>query len=155
MARNQNAMRIWWIGKRAWAGKTFFAGLWSEWRGRRLEKAYPYLVVDARYEKVRRGGAILSQGVLIVVGIGEDGLREVLGVWVFDSESEASWGAVFAELKERGLRGVRYVVSDDHAGLVRAIGRHFQGVVWQRCQAGDPTDRSSSVGWEVHFCAIV
>lgn len=106
----------------------------DEWRRRSLTKPYPYLVVDARYEKVRRGGAIVSQGVLIVVGIDENGYREVLGVWVFDSESEASWGAVFAELKERGLRGVRYVVSDDHAGMVRAIGRHFQGVVWQRCQ---------------------
>jgi putative transposase len=51
-----------------------------------------------------------------------------------ESESEASWGAVFAELKQRGLRGVRYVVSDDHAGMVKAIERHFQGAVWQRCQ---------------------
>ena len=87
-----------------------------------------------RYEKVRRGGAVVSQGVLIVVGIGEDGYREVLGAWIADSESEASWGVVFGELKQRGLRGVRYVVSDDHAGMLRAIGRHFQGVVWQRCQ---------------------
>ena len=106
----------------------------KQWRERPLEKAYPYLVVDARYEKVRRGGAVVSQGVLIVVGIGEDGYREVLGAWIADSESEASWGVVFGELKQRGLRGVRYVVSDDHAGMVRAIGRHFQGVVWQRCQ---------------------
>jgi hypothetical protein len=56
----------------------------------------------------------------------------VLGCWV--AESEASWGAVFAELKQRGLSGVRNVVSDDHAGMVKAIGRHFQGAVWQRCQ---------------------
>lgn len=106
----------------------------AEWRGRRLAKSYPYLVVDARYEKVRRCGAIVSQGVLIVVGIEIDGYREVLGVWVFDSESEASWGAVFSELKERGLCGVSYVVSDDHQGMVGAIERHFQGVAWQRCQ---------------------
>ena len=106
----------------------------AQWRERPLEKTYPYLVVDARYEKVRRGGAVVSQGVLIVVGIGEDGYREVLGAWMADSESEASWGAVFGELKQRGLGGVRYVVSDDHAGLVRAIERHFQGVAWQRCQ---------------------
>jgi putative transposase len=83
---------------------------------------------------VRRGGAVVSQGVLVAVGISAAGYREVLGVWVADSESEASWGAVFGELKGRGLRGVRYVVSDDHAGLVRAIGRHFQNVLWQRCQ---------------------
>jgi len=54
--------------------------------------------------------------------------------WVAESESEASWGAVFSELKQRGLSGVRYVVSDDHHGMVRAIARHFQGAVWQRCQ---------------------
>ena len=58
----------------------------------------------------------------------------MLGCWVAESESEASWGAVFLELKQRGLSGVRYAVSDDHAGMVKAIERHFQGVVWQRCQ---------------------
>ncbi len=88
------------------------------WRFRKLEKDYPYLVVDA----------------LLVVGIGADGYREILGTWVADSENETSWSEVFKELKERGLKGVRYVVSDDHAGLVKAIGRHFQGVLWQRCQ---------------------
>ncbi|MGH9486452.1 MAG: IS256 family transposase [Terriglobales bacterium] len=106
----------------------------AEWRQRPLTEAYPYLVIDARYEKVRRGGAVVSQGVLVAVGISASGYREVLGCWVAESESEASWGAVFAELKQRGLSGVRYVVSDDHAGMVKAIGRHFQGVVWQRCQ---------------------
>jgi len=106
----------------------------SAWRTRPLTQTYPYLVVDARYEKVRQGGAVVSQGVLVVCGIDRRGYREVLGCWVAESESEASWGAVFAELKQRGLQGVRYVVSDDHAGMVKAIGRHFQGAVWQRCQ---------------------
>ncbi len=106
----------------------------AAWRMRPLTQAYPYLVVDARYEKVRQGGAVVSQGVLVVCGIDEQGYREVLGCWVAESESEASWSAVFAELKQRGLSGVRYVVSDDHAGMVKAIGRHFQGAVWQRCQ---------------------
>jgi transposase-like protein len=106
----------------------------AEWRMRRLTEEYPYLIFDARYEKVRRGGSVVSQGVLVAIGISAAGYREVLGVWVAESESEASWGAVFAELKERGLRGVRYVVSDDHQGMVRAIERHFQGAVWQRCQ---------------------
>lgn len=106
----------------------------GEWRQRRLVEAYPYLIIDARYEKVRRGGEVVSQGVLVAVGVSATGYREVLGAWVADSESEASWGAVFGELKQRGLHGVRYVVSDDHAGMVRAIGRHFQNVVWQRCQ---------------------
>ena len=106
----------------------------AEWRMRPLTEEYPYLIFDARYEKVRRGGAVVSQGVLVAIGISAAGCREVLGCWVAESESEASWGAVFLELKQRGLRGVRYVVSDDHAGMVKAIGRHFQGAVWQRCQ---------------------
>jgi transposase-like protein len=106
----------------------------AEWRTRPLSGSYPYLVVDARYEKVRQGGAVVSQGVLVVCGIDRRGYREVLGCWVAESESEASWGKAFAELKERGLKGVRYVVSDDHAGMVKAIDRHFQGAVWQRCQ---------------------
>jgi transposase-like protein len=106
----------------------------AEWRMRPLTEEYPYLIFDARYEKVRRGGAVVSQGVLVAIGISAAGCREVLGCWVAESESEASWGAVFAELKQRGLCGVRYVVSDDHAGMVKAIGRHFQGAVWQRCQ---------------------
>jgi putative transposase len=106
----------------------------AQWRQRPLAEAYPYLMLDARYEKVRRGGAVVSQGVLVAVGVSEQGYREVLGAWVADSESEASWGMVLSELRQRGLRGVCYVVSDDHAGLVQAIGRHFQNVVWQRCQ---------------------
>jgi len=106
----------------------------NEWRMRRLTEEYPYLIFDARYEKVRRGGSVVSQGVLVAIGVSKSGYREVLGCWVAESESEASWGAVFAELKERGLSGVSYVVSDDHKGMVKAIERHFQGAVWQRCQ---------------------
>jgi len=106
----------------------------QNWRSRKLGKKYPYLVVDARYERVRINHQVVTQGVLLVVGIGSDGYREILGTWVADSESEASWSEVFKELRTRGLKGIRYVVSDDHAGLVKAIGRHFQGVLWQRCQ---------------------
>jgi putative transposase len=106
----------------------------AAWRTRPLTEAYPYLIFDARYEKVRRGGSVVSQGVLVAIGISASGYREVLGCWVAESESEASWGAVFSELKQRGLTGVSYVVSDDHQGMVRAIERHFQGAVWQRCQ---------------------
>ena len=106
----------------------------GEWRTRPLSEAYPYLIFDARYEKVRRGGSVVSQGVLVAIGISQTGYREVLGCWVAESESEASWSAVFSELKQRGLSGVLYVVSDDHQGMVKAIARHFQGAVWQRCQ---------------------
>jgi len=106
----------------------------NKWRMRLLTKRYPYLVVDARSERIRRDGTIVPQSVLIVVGIDNEGYREVLGVWCADSESEASWSEVFQELKERGLHGVSYVVSDDHTGLTKAIARQFQGAIWQRCQ---------------------
>ena len=106
----------------------------TTWRSRPLEEAYPYLVLDARYEKVRRGGHVVSQGVLVAVGISEKGYREILGVWTADTESEATWADVFRELSERGLQGVKYIVSDDHKGLRLAIDRHFQGALWQRCQ---------------------
>lgn len=105
-----------------------------QWRERPIEKVFPYLMIDARYEKIRRGGEVISQGVLIAVGVSQDGYREVLGVWVADSESEASWGEVFGDLSRRGLRDLRYLVSDDHQGMRRAIERHFQGILWQRCQ---------------------
>lgn len=104
------------------------------WRGRRLEKSYRWLLVDARQEKIRRGAEVVSEAVLLVVGIGQDGYREILGTYMADSESEATWSEVMRDLKGRGLKGVEYIVSDDHKGLVQAIGRHFQGVVWQRCQ---------------------
>ncbi len=107
----------------------------EKWRKKRLEKEYGYLVVDARYEHIREEGGVKSRGILVVVGITEEGHREILGVWGADSESENSWTEVFRDLKERGLHGVKYVVSDDHSGLKTAIDRCFQGAVWQRCQA--------------------
>jgi transposase-like protein len=106
----------------------------SAWRSRKLLQPYPYLIVDARYEKVRINSAITSQGILIVMGIGADGKREILSVDVANSESEASWSEVFRGLKERGLSKVRLITSDDHGGLVNAARRHFQGISWQRCQ---------------------
>jgi transposase-like protein len=106
------------------------------WRDRRLEAAaYPYLFVDARYEKARVDGRVVSQGVLIVSAVrAPDGLREILGVEVADTESEATYQELFRSLKERGLGGVELVVSDDHTGLKVAIERHFQGASHQRCQ---------------------
>ena len=108
----------------------------SAWRTRRLEAAnYPYLFVDARYEKVRVDSRVVSQGVLVVSGVRDDGLREILGMEeVADTESEATCHELFRSLKGRGLSGVELVVSDDHKGLKAAISRHFQGASWQRCQ---------------------
>jgi putative transposase len=105
------------------------------WRSRPLEaQAYPYLFVDARYEKVRVDGRVVSQGILIVSGVRDDGFREILAVEVSDTESEATYQQLFRSLKARGLGGVELVVSDDHEGLKAAVERHFQGASWQRCQ---------------------
>jgi len=106
----------------------------AAWRNRRLTEAYPYLVVDARYERVRQGGRVTSQGVLLMVGVSASGQRDIIGVGLANTESETSWTEVFRELLRRGLHGVRLVVSDDHEGLVAAVGRCFQEVQWQRCQ---------------------
>jgi transposase-like protein len=105
------------------------------WRTRPLTaKAYPILVVDAHVERVRREGQVRSTAALWVIGIGSDGYREHLGVWLGASESGAAWRRVFEQLVQRGLTGVEYVVSDDHQGLVEAIRRFFPDAVHQRCQ---------------------
>jgi putative transposase len=107
----------------------------ESWRSRPLEaKAYPYLFVDARYEKVRVDGRVVSQGVLVVLGVRDDGFREILCVEVSDTESEATYQELFRSLKGRGLSGAELVVSDDQGGLKAAITRHFQGASYQRCQ---------------------
>lgn len=107
----------------------------AAWRQRSLDDAaYPYLVVDAHYEKVRRDGRVRSTAVLWVMGVREDGYREHLGVWLGSTESQSTWGRVFQDLLGRGLRGVRYIVSDEHAGLRDALTRAFPGAAHQRCQ---------------------
>jgi putative transposase len=100
---------------------------------RRLEKAYPYLILDARYEKVREGGIVRSQALMVALGINEEGRREVLAVELANRESESSWKALLLSLKERGLHGVEYVVSDDQAGLRQSIREVLWDVPWQRC----------------------
>jgi len=107
----------------------------AAWRARPLTgTTYPYLFVDARYEHVRVDGRVVSQGVLVASAIRGDGRREIVAVDVADTESEATYQALFRDLKARGLSGVRLVTSDDHAGRKAAIARHFQGAGWQRCQ---------------------
>ena len=100
---------------------------------RPLEDAYPYLVLDARYEKVRQDGVIRSQAVQIAIGINEEGRRQILAVELANRESQTSWKDMLLELKSRGLRGVEFVVSDDHPGLKRAIAEVIPEAAWQRC----------------------
>jgi len=116
------------------------------WRTRPLsDHAWPYLFVDARYEKVRRGGRVVSQGVLIAYGVRDDGLREIVAVSCADTESAATYHELFSDLKARGLSGVQLVTSDAHPGLKAAIARHFQGASWQRCQVHFNRDLLGSV----------
>ena len=106
----------------------------NAFRTRPLKSHYPFLMVDAIYVKVRENKRIQSRGLLIAIGINEEGHREVIGFQLANSESENSWGEFFGSLKERGLKDVRVVTSDDHKGLVNAVRKHFQGASWQRCQ---------------------
>ena len=107
----------------------------SVFRNRRLDYTqYCFLVIDARYEKVRRNGHIVSQAVLITAGITWEGRREILDWRIGDSESEDTWSDVFKSLKDRGLKGLMMVTSDAHKGIKAALARHFQGVAWQRCR---------------------
>ena len=100
---------------------------------RPLQEPFAYLILDARYEKVREAGVVASQAVLIAVGIDGEGYRQILGVEMANRESRSSWKDFLLDLKARGLRGVELVVSDDHAGLVAAIGEVLCDAAWQRC----------------------
>ena len=100
---------------------------------RRLEEPFPYLILDARYERVREAGVIGSQAVLVALGIDWDGRRQVLAVELANRESASSWKAFLLQLKERGLSGVRFVVRDDHAGLGAAVSEVVPEAVQQRC----------------------
>jgi putative transposase len=116
----------------------------SGWRQRTLEKCYPNLMVDARYEYTREtcteqsecDGRVESESVLTVKCINHEGYREILCVAVTPGEEEATWGEIFADLLERGLdpKAVRYIVSDEHRGLKAAIRRSLPCTNWQRCQ---------------------
>jgi putative transposase len=100
---------------------------------RPLEEAYPYVILDARYERIREHGTIQSRAVLIAIGINHDGRRCILGVELAPKESRNSWSEFLLGLRQRGLHGVEFVVSDDHAGLKAAIREVLTEAAWQRC----------------------
>ncbi len=95
---------------------------------------FPYVYVDATYLKVRHSGSVVSMATLIAYGVNREGRREILGVSAELSEAEVHWRSFFESLQRRGLRGVRLIISDDHAGLGNALGAVFPAVPWQRCQ---------------------
>ena len=105
----------------------------AAWRERPLGET-PYLFLDARYERVREGGHLIDCAVLVAVGVTADGVRRVLGVSVALSEAEVHWRAFLDSLTRRGLKGIKLIVSDDHAGLKAARRASLPSVPWQRCQ---------------------
>jgi transposase-like protein len=103
------------------------------WRNRPIDEI-EYLIVDARYEKVRVSGSVRDCAVLIAIGIQPSGHRSVLGVSVSLSEAEVHWRKFLSSLKKRGIHGVKLIVSDAHEGIKAARQATFAGVPWQRCQ---------------------
>ena len=109
-------------------------GQQRDWRERSLEeKRYPYLYLDATYLKVRWGASVANLALLACVGVDEEGFREVLAVEVAASEKGAAYALLLRGLIDRGLSGVRLVVSDDHEGIKAAVAGELPGVKWQRC----------------------
>ncbi len=108
--------------------------------------ACPYVFVDARYESVREHGRVVSKAVLVAVGVTVEGRRELLGYDVVAGEDEGTWEGFFAGLMERGLSGVRLMVSDAHGGLRRAIQKVFPSASWQRCSIHLGRNLATAVG---------
>jgi putative transposase len=115
------------------AAEQLDAGL-AVWRERPLDET-PYVFLDARYERVRESGRLVDCAVLVAVGITRAGHRRVLGVSVALSEAEVHWRAFLDSLVRRGLKGVKLIVSDDHAGLKAARRATLPSVPWQRSLA--------------------
>jgi putative transposase len=121
----------------------------SVFQDRRLDHTgWKYLMLDARYEKIRVGDKVVSQAILVTIGFTVAGKREVLDWRVADSESEESWGQVFRSLKDRGVGSVQLVVSDAHSGIRSAISRHLQGASWQRCVVHYKREMGKKVGYK-------
>jgi transposase-like protein len=125
--------------------KTLDEGV-TTFRERPLEVAFPYVWLDALYVKVREEGRVCSRAVLIAIGVGEDGIRSVLGVQVARTEMVSSWTSFLSGLVNRGLRGVQLVISDAHEGLQRAIPAVLNGVTWQRCYVHFMRNVADAVG---------
>jgi putative transposase len=105
----------------------------SKWKDRPLNK-YHYVFLDARYEKIREAGCVIDCAILIAYGVNEAGKREILGLSVSLSESEIHWRGFLEKLVNRGLNGIKLIISDAHSGLKAALRAVFPSVPWQRCQ---------------------
>jgi transposase-like protein len=103
-------------------------------RERPLVGKYPYVFLDAVYEKMRIGRTIVSQACVVAYGVRESGDRDLIGLDIVDTESEPSWATFLRSLCDRGLSGVKLVITDAHGGLVKALGAVLVGASWQRCK---------------------
>jgi transposase-like protein len=103
-------------------------------KNRLLTERYPFVMLDAMYIKVREDHKIVSKAVMIALGFNTEGKKEIIGFDIFEKESEPNWARFLNNLKDRGLRGVDIVISDNHKGLVKAVKENLPGVSWQRCQ---------------------
>lgn len=105
----------------------------QEWRELRLEREYPYLYLDATYLKALNSGAVRDMALLVAIGVADDGYREVLAVEAAPGERKEAWRELIKSLLERGLRGVRLVISDDHESIKHAVQVELPSAQWQRC----------------------
>lgn len=105
-----------------------------EFRNRSLIEEYPFVILDAKYLKIRHAGTVRSLACLIAIGINQEGHREIIGLSVSLSEAEVHWRKFLESLQRRGLKGVRLFISDDHSGLKAAKQAVFASILWQRCQ---------------------
>jgi putative transposase len=105
----------------------------EEFLKRPIEHPVPYLFVDASYFKVRTNSRYVTKAFLIVTGIRDDGYREILGARIADGEDELFWSGLFQDLTDRGLSGVKLVISDGHKGIQKAVDKSFLGASWQMC----------------------
>ena len=107
----------------------------KQFKERLLPERYPFIIADAIYLKAREDHRIRSKALYLAIGVNNSGHKEIIGFEVYDSEKRNTWKEFFENLKSRGLRGVDFVISDAHFGLVEAIKESFPGATWQRCQA--------------------
>ena len=105
----------------------------EEWRNRPIEGSYPYVYLDGIVLKRTWGGEVRNVSVLVAVGVGEDGYRRMLGVAEGQKEDKAGWTGFLGHLKQRGLKGIKLIISDACLGLVESVAEHFPEAHWQRC----------------------
>lgn len=105
----------------------------EEFLKRPIEHPIHYLFVDASYFKVRTDSRYVTKAFLVVMGIRDDGYREILGARIADGEDELFWSGLFQDLADRGLSGVKLVISDGHKGIQKAVEKSFLGASWQMC----------------------